>query len=72
MLLFARAAQRQCCLGSLRERQCLAGINAARGGKMCEDDASPDKCGINSLKVTICDHMPQQRAKIVHWVQTQT
>ncbi|XP_029995516.1 fibulin-2-like isoform X2 [Sphaeramia orbicularis] len=47
-------AQRQCCLGSLRERQCLAGINAARGGKMCEEDASPDKCGINSLK-ECCD-----------------
>uniref|UniRef100_A0A4W6ENU1 Fibulin 2 n=1 Tax=Lates calcarifer TaxID=8187 RepID=A0A4W6ENU1_LATCA len=42
-------AQQQCCLGSLRERRCLAGINAARAGSMCEEDAS-DKCGIDSYK----------------------
>ncbi|XP_072224031.1 fibulin-2-like isoform X2 [Leuresthes tenuis] len=42
-------AQQQCCLGSLRESQCLAGINTARAGNMCgEDDNS--KCGIDSYK----------------------
>ncbi|XP_023285335.1 fibulin-2-like [Seriola lalandi dorsalis] len=42
-------AQQQCCLGFLRESRCLAGINAARAGSMCEEDAS-DKCGIDSYK----------------------
>ncbi|XP_041859588.1 fibulin-2-like [Melanotaenia boesemani] len=42
-------AQQQCCLGSLRESQCLAGINAARAGNMCEENAST-KCGIDSYK----------------------
>lgn len=42
-------AKQQCCLGSLRERQCLAGMKAATEGKMCEKDTS-DKCGINSFK----------------------
>ncbi|XP_026224128.1 fibulin-2-like isoform X1 [Anabas testudineus] len=44
-------AQQQCCLGSLRERRCLAGINAARAESMCGDG---DKCGINSHK-ECCD-----------------
>uniref|UniRef100_A0A3B4XQX7 Fibulin 2 n=1 Tax=Seriola lalandi dorsalis TaxID=1841481 RepID=A0A3B4XQX7_SERLL len=44
-----RTAQQQCCLGFLRESRCLAGINAARAGSMCEEDAS-DKCGIDSYK----------------------
>ncbi|KAM9856236.1 fibulin-2-like isoform 2-T2 [Aulostomus maculatus] len=42
-------AQQQCCSASLRESQCLAGIKAAREGKMCEEDAN-DKCGIDSYK----------------------
>ncbi|XP_062283921.1 fibulin-2-like [Scomber scombrus] len=42
-------AQQQCCFGSLRESRCLAGINAARGGNICEQEAS-DKCGIDSYK----------------------
>ncbi|XP_071332764.1 fibulin-2-like isoform X2 [Trachinotus anak] len=42
-------AQQQCCLGSLRESRCLAGINAARAGSMCGEDAG-DKCGIDSYK----------------------
>ncbi|XP_041655952.1 fibulin-2-like isoform X2 [Cheilinus undulatus] len=45
-------AQQQCCLGSLRENQCSAGINAARAGNMCRD--ANDKCGINSYK-ECCD-----------------
>ncbi|XP_070695374.1 fibulin-2-like isoform X2 [Pempheris klunzingeri] len=46
-------AQQQCCLGSLRESRCLAGINAARAGDVCRDDAS-NKCGIDSYK-ECCD-----------------
>ncbi|XP_040915678.1 fibulin-2-like [Toxotes jaculatrix] len=46
-------AQQQCCLGSLRERRCLSGINAARAGSVCEEDAN-DKCGIDSYK-ECCD-----------------
>ncbi|XP_069579711.1 fibulin-2-like [Brachyistius frenatus] len=42
-------AQQQCCLSSLRESRCLAGITAARAGSVCEEDAS-NKCGINSYK----------------------
>uniref|UniRef100_A0A8C9X5K4 Fibulin 2 n=1 Tax=Sander lucioperca TaxID=283035 RepID=A0A8C9X5K4_SANLU len=42
-------AQQQCCRGSLRESQCLAGMNAARAGNMCQEDVS-DKCGIDSYK----------------------
>ncbi|KAM4737714.1 LOW QUALITY PROTEIN: fibulin-2-like [Anableps anableps] len=42
-------AQEQCCLGSLKERQCLAGIKAARAGSFCREDAS-SKCGMDSYK----------------------
>lgn len=45
--------QQQCCLGSLRESRCLAGMNAARTGNMCEEDAG-NKCGIDSYK-ECCD-----------------
>uniref|UniRef100_A0A3B5B6M5 Fibulin-2-like n=1 Tax=Stegastes partitus TaxID=144197 RepID=A0A3B5B6M5_9TELE len=44
-----RTAQQQCCLGSLRESRCLAGMNAAKAGSVCEEDAS-DKCGVDSYK----------------------
>ncbi|KAM6924580.1 fibulin-2 [Xenentodon cancila] len=43
------SAQQQCCLGSLRQSQCSAGINAARAGSSCEEDASA-KCGVDSYK----------------------
>ncbi|KAK9514879.1 hypothetical protein VZT92_025562 [Zoarces viviparus] len=46
-------AQQQCCRGSLRAGRCLAGMNAARAGNMCQEDAS-DKCGIDSYK-ECCD-----------------
>ncbi|XP_054902420.1 fibulin-2-like isoform X1 [Poeciliopsis prolifica] len=42
-------AQQQCCLGSLKERQCLAGIEAARAGSFCREDASSE-CGTDSYK----------------------
>lgn len=42
-------AQQQCCLGSLREQQCLDGIKAATAGDTCEKD-STDKCGFNSFE----------------------
>ncbi|KAK2851617.1 hypothetical protein Q5P01_007893, partial [Channa striata] len=42
-------SQQQCCHGSLTERRCMAGINAARAQSRCEDDAG-DKCGIDSYK----------------------
>ncbi|XP_061698467.1 fibulin-2 [Syngnathoides biaculeatus] len=46
-------SQQQCCLGSLRESRCLAGISAARDGDMCMEDAS-DTCGLASYK-ECCD-----------------
>lgn len=46
-------AQRQCCLGSQAASRCLAGINAAKAGDVCQENAS-DKCGIDSLK-DCCD-----------------
>lgn len=42
-------AQQQCCFGSLTERQCLAGIKAARAGSLCGVDANI-KCGTDSYK----------------------
>ncbi|KAM3618612.1 uncharacterized protein V6R79_022486 [Siganus canaliculatus] len=42
-------AQHQCCLGSLEESQCLAGINTAKAGATCQENAS-DKCGGDSFK----------------------
>ncbi len=65
VLFSARTAQQQCCLGSLRESRCLAGMNAARAGNMCQEDAG-DKCGIDSYKASICDQIPWQRANTVH------
>uniref|UniRef100_A0A3B5M429 Fibulin 2 n=1 Tax=Xiphophorus couchianus TaxID=32473 RepID=A0A3B5M429_9TELE len=47
--LSVRTAQQQCCLGSLKERQCLAGIEAARAGSFCREEAS-SKCGMDSYK----------------------
>ncbi|KAG7260834.1 hypothetical protein CRUP_012782 [Coryphaenoides rupestris] len=40
-----RTAQKQCCLGALRHRRCLAGVSAAKSGAPCEDS---DKCGGDS------------------------
>lgn len=71
VLFCARTAQRQCCLGSQRESRCLAGINAARAGDVCQEDAS-DKCGIDSFKVSLYDQAPRQRAETVHRVRIQT
>lgn len=51
-LFSVRTAQQQCCLGSLTEAQCLAGINAARAGRTCREGAST-KCGIHSYKGSI-------------------
>ncbi|XP_013880934.1 fibulin-2 isoform X2 [Austrofundulus limnaeus] len=42
-------AQQQCCLGSLKESQCSAGMNAARAGSVCEEDTDR-KCGMNSYQ----------------------
>uniref|UniRef100_A0A8C7V6G4 Fibulin 2 n=1 Tax=Oryzias sinensis TaxID=183150 RepID=A0A8C7V6G4_9TELE len=44
-LFSVRTAQQQCCLGSLTEAQCLAGINTARAGGTCREDC----CGCCSL-----------------------
>ncbi|XP_046896495.1 fibulin-2-like isoform X1 [Hypomesus transpacificus] len=44
-----RTAQRQCCLGSLKESRCFAGLNAAREGVVCDEGVS-DHCGADSYK----------------------
>uniref|UniRef100_A0A4W5QKL5 Fibulin 2 n=1 Tax=Hucho hucho TaxID=62062 RepID=A0A4W5QKL5_9TELE len=44
-----RTAQRQCCLGSLKESRCFSGMNAAREGVVCEVDNN-DQCGADSFK----------------------
>uniref|UniRef100_A0A673Z4P0 Fibulin 2 n=1 Tax=Salmo trutta TaxID=8032 RepID=A0A673Z4P0_SALTR len=44
-----RTAQRQCCLGSLKESHCFSGMNAAREGTVCEVDNN-DQCGADSYK----------------------
>uniref|UniRef100_A0A8C7SRU2 Fibulin 2 n=1 Tax=Oncorhynchus mykiss TaxID=8022 RepID=A0A8C7SRU2_ONCMY len=44
-----RTAQRQCCLGSLKESRCFSGMNAAREGVVCEVDNN-DQCGVDSFK----------------------
>ncbi|KAM8754013.1 fibulin-2-like isoform 1-T2 [Acanthopagrus schlegelii] len=46
-------AQQQCCLGSLGQSRCLAGINAAKAGGACQQDGG-DKCGDDSYK-DCCD-----------------
>lgn len=53
-----RTAQTQCCLGSLKENRCLAGINAAKKDAVCEEDSS-DKCPTDSYKASINDHIPR-------------
>lgn len=50
--LSARTAQRQCCLGSLKESRCFSGMNAAREGVVCEVDNN-DQCGADSYKVKV-------------------
>lgn len=59
VLFSVRTAQQQCCLGSLRESRCLAGVNAARAGNMCREDVS-NKCGIDYYKASICDQVTWQ------------
>ncbi|XP_056449051.1 fibulin-2-like [Gadus chalcogrammus] len=50
-----RTAQKQCCLGALRQQRCLAGLTAATSGAVCEDsdecggDAYTECCGCCSL-----------------------
>ncbi|TNN50034.1 Fibulin-2 [Liparis tanakae] len=56
-------AQQQCCRGSLREGRCLAGMNAARAGTMCREDAS-DKCGIDSYKASIANSIRDAGARV--------
>ncbi|KAM8862437.1 fibulin-2-like isoform 1-T5 [Spinachia spinachia] len=46
-------AQQQCCRGSLSQGRCSAGMDAARAGNMCPEDAG-DQCGIHSYK-ECCD-----------------
>ncbi|MBN3325347.1 FBLN2 protein, partial [Atractosteus spatula] len=42
-----RIAEQQCCLGHLRDSKCLAGMTAAKEGKMCEL-GERDTCGADS------------------------
>ncbi|KAM6977830.1 fibulin-2 [Aplochiton taeniatus] len=42
-------AQKQCCLGSLRDSRCFSGMNVARDGGACEENAS-DRCGADSYQ----------------------
>nr|XP_015203809.1 PREDICTED: fibulin-2 isoform X2 [Lepisosteus oculatus] len=42
-----RIAEQQCCLGHLRDSKCLAGMTAAKEGKMCEL-GERDICGADS------------------------
>ncbi|XP_028309388.1 fibulin-2-like [Gouania willdenowi] len=42
-------AQQQCCLSSLRESRCSAGINAAKAGSLCAEDSS-NNCNTDSYK----------------------
>ncbi|KAJ8016200.1 hypothetical protein DPEC_G00004720 [Dallia pectoralis] len=44
-----RTAQKQCCLGTLKESRCFSGMNAAREGAVCEVD-SDDECLADSYK----------------------
>ncbi|XP_061779613.1 fibulin-2 [Nerophis lumbriciformis] len=46
-------SQQRCCVGSLTEVRCLAGVRAARGGLSCEKDGD-DTCGLGSFK-ECCD-----------------
>ncbi|XP_041129580.1 fibulin-2-like isoform X2 [Polyodon spathula] len=44
-----RIAQKQCCIGFLKESSCLAGMTAAKEGEDCEANES-DTCGKDSYK----------------------
>ncbi|KAJ8360864.1 hypothetical protein SKAU_G00173890 [Synaphobranchus kaupii] len=44
-----RTAQTQCCLGFLKESECLAGMKVAKAGDACEA-ADGDACGTDSFK----------------------
>ncbi|XP_035244709.1 fibulin-2 isoform X2 [Anguilla anguilla] len=48
-----RTAQTQCCLGYLKESKCLAGMDVAKGGNVCEA-GDGDACGTDSFK-ECCD-----------------
>ncbi|KAI1891001.1 hypothetical protein AGOR_G00159370 [Albula goreensis] len=43
-----RTAQKQCCLGYLKESKCLEGMTAAKGGDVCKARDS-DACGTDSF-----------------------
>uniref|UniRef100_A0A8C4TJE3 Fibulin 2 n=1 Tax=Erpetoichthys calabaricus TaxID=27687 RepID=A0A8C4TJE3_ERPCA len=44
-----RIAQKQCCMGYIKENNCLAGVTAAREGEECDVDES-DICGADIYK----------------------
>ncbi|KAJ8385313.1 hypothetical protein AAFF_G00190290 [Aldrovandia affinis] len=44
-----RTAQMHCCLGFLKESKCLAGMNAAKGGEVCDVEDN-DACGTDPFK----------------------
>lgn len=51
MTSFARIAQKQCCVSTVKENSCLAGMIAAKEGDMCGPEES-DPCGGSSYKVS--------------------
>lgn len=63
VLFCARTAKRQCCLGSQAASRCLAGINAAKAGDVCQENAS-DKCGIDAFKVSTYDQTMRQKGQM--------
>lgn len=53
MAVCVSVAEKQCCLGSLKENLCEAGMTSARGGDTCEVDEEK-QCADDSYQVRHC------------------
>lgn len=53
-VILCRIAQKQCCVSTVKENSCLAGMIAAKEGDACGPEES-DPCGGSSYKVSCSD-----------------
>lgn len=54
LIFLCRIAQKQCCISTVKENSCLAGMIAAKEGDVCGPEEG-DPCGGSAYKVSCSD-----------------